>query len=149
MDIDLYGDPRVRQAVWNNIAVSETGCWLWMKYLNEDGYGRGYAVAGGRLTMAHWITFEALVRRVNYPSEELDHKCRVRNCVRPSHLEAVPHKVNRARQAAVITHCKYGHEFTVENTSYQTFPSGRKQRHCLACRKRRNSKKSVDVQVDM
>lgn len=132
-----YGDPRVRQAVWKNIHPEpNTGCWLWSGYINEDGYGRGYPVAGGRLVMAHWITFESMVRPVRYPDEELDHLCVTRACVNPAHLEAVPHRVNRDRQAKSITHCKYGHEFTPENTTR----TRNGNRACLPCRRRRNSR---------
>jgi DNA (cytosine-5)-methyltransferase 1 len=45
---------------------------------------------------------------------ELDHLCRVRNCVNPAHLEPVDKKTNLARgtrrgRNSGKTHCKYGH----------------------------------------
>jgi hypothetical protein len=50
------------------------------------------------------------------PGLEIDHLCRVRNCVNPAHLEAVTRGENVRRQMAVITHCPQGHEYTTANT---------------------------------
>lgn len=35
------------------------------------------------------------------------------------------------------THCKYGHEFTPENTIFRTSPNGRPARRCRECRRSR------------
>jgi hypothetical protein len=40
---------------------------------------------------------------------ELDHICRVRNCVNPDHLEPVTHAENMRRSSNWRTHCKRGH----------------------------------------
>lgn len=39
----------------------------------------------------------------------------------------------------VKSHCKWGHEFTPENTNVYTSPKGVTTRQCLACRKRKNN----------
>ena len=64
---------------------------------------------------------------------ELDHLCRVRECVNPQHLEAVTHHENMLRsREATKTHCKHGHEFTPENT--YTYQRGVGiQRCCKTC----------------
>jgi len=40
------------------------------------------------------------------------------------------------------THCKWGHEFTSENTRHYTFPNGSKARFCRACKRDSNRKVS-------
>lgn len=80
---------------------------------------------------AHVFVYETLVGPV--PDElELDHTCRVRACVRPSHLEPVTHAENmeRARPAE----CKRGHLMVHSNVYVR--PDNRK-RMCLTCRQLR------------
>jgi len=114
------GSVELPQHFWNKVEFEpNSGCWLWNGYTNHDGYGR--VSIRGRLQMAHRATFGEV------PADmELDHKCRVRSCCNPDHLEAVPHKVNVRRgllsQANSLrkvgrTHCKHGHEYTEANTS--------------------------------
>jgi len=76
----------------------DTPCWIWQRYLQPDGYGRCVVNddRGRRSTGAHVMTWE----RKNGPVPEgleLDHLCRVRNCVNPDHLEPVTRTVNQRR----------------------------------------------------
>jgi hypothetical protein len=65
----------------------------------------------------------------------LDHLCKVRNCVRPSHLEAVTPRENVMRSDGVAslnarkTHCKRGHPFSGRNLYVR--PNG--ERACRKC----------------
>ncbi len=63
---------------------------------------------------------------------EIDHLCRVRNCINPEHLEAVTQRENFLRGIAVKTHCKRGHEYSAENTRVY-----HRARHCRLCDKLR------------
>lgn len=129
----VWGDPRIREVIWRNIHPEpNTGCWLWSGYINEDGYGRGYPIAGGRLVFAHRITFEFLVS-VLAKGMELDHLCRNRACCNPNHLEAVTHRENIRRAADRITHCPQGHEYLRANTGYQHHKTGWVGRYCKTC----------------
>ena len=64
----------------------------------------------------------------------IDHLCRVKACVNPSHLEAVTLRTNilrgenTAAKNARKTHCHRGHPFNEENT-YRV-PGGRACRQC-------------------
>jgi hypothetical protein len=72
-----------------------TPCWRWQGYRDRQGYGQ-IKLAG----KAQWITrvvFQLCKRRLR-EGEEVDHRCRTRDCWRPDHLRARPAQVNRADQ---------------------------------------------------
>ena len=134
--------PRPRKRIpmevrfWSHVAKTD-GCWLWTGTLNWAGYGRFVpsGTPGDKAEMAHRVAYELLVGPVP-EGTELDHLCRVRNCVRTDHLEAVPHKVNidRGQWGPVLlsqrTHCSHGHEYTAANTRIS---AKRGYRECRAC----------------
>lgn len=104
-------------------------CWEYQGYIDPNGYGRfGY---NGKSGYAHIFGYESH-HGPTPVGMELDHLCRNRRCANPAHLEPVTHRENCARspihpffnadvRAAVLipklrkTHCKRGHELTVEN----------------------------------
>ena len=87
-------------------------CWLWTDGQDSKGYGRFKVETKGR--KAHVVGYELLVGPTPNGLEP-DHLCRVRHCVRPSHLEWVTHKVNVLRgegkmaRLARQTECLNGH----------------------------------------
>ena len=103
------------EAFWGRVNKTET-CWLWTGTINDQGYG-----ISRRHFRAHRIAYELLVGPIP-DGLQLDHLCRVRNCVNPDHLEPVTARTNTRRgvgfaaQRAAQTHCKREHEFTEENT---------------------------------
>ena len=116
-----------------------SGCWLWTASLDGKGYGQ---IMCGRnnLKRAHRLVYESL-RGAIPAGLDLDHKCRVRSCVNPDHLEPVTRAENLRRgignRAALQakTHCKNGHEYSVKNTRWYC-PPGREnfpQRICRIC----------------
>jgi hypothetical protein len=73
-----------------------TGCWLWGLTITRNGYGQIRANRRDGTVLAH----RALYERQNGPIPEgldLDHLCRVRHCVNPSHLEPVTRSENNLR----------------------------------------------------
>lgn len=80
------------------VDFTSTECWLWTGALSRKGYGHISAPGrrGGTLQV-HVVVYEFLYGPVP-EGLELDHLCHVRNCVRPSHLEAVTHAVNLRRR---------------------------------------------------
>lgn len=107
-------------------------CWLWTAHKSDKGYGR-FRI-GRPYVAAHRWAYERSIGPVP-DGLVLDHLCRVRHCVRPSHLEPVTSRENTMRgetiaaRHATKTHCDNGHEYTPENTRIST--GGR--RFCRAC----------------
>jgi hypothetical protein len=105
-------------------------CWLWTGSLDRKGYGT-WTRANKLKVRAHRFAYQLVVGTIP-DGLDLDHLCRVRNCVNPAHLEPVTRKENLRRGISgngSKTHCKRGHEFTPENT-YKTANG----RGCVACR---------------
>ena len=112
-------------------------CWVWANaYLNESGYGQ-FGLTGRKLILAHKWAWE----QENDPVPdglELDHLCRNRACVRPSHLEAVPHAVNTQRglngdlkpETPLREVCANGHPMTPGNRYLRKDGTGKK----IGCR---------------
>ena len=127
--------------------VREAGeCWLWTGYRNPRGYG--HFMIQKRPRQAHRVSYEHFRESIP-PGMQIDHLCRVPQCVNPWHLEVVTPAVNAARSYwspesrkrhsqwlttrpvsedtranisighARRTHCIHGHEFTPDNTYFK------------------------------
>lgn len=119
--------------------VAPSGHWVWIATTSSQGYGimaRKYA---------HRLSYEFYVGPIP-EGLVIDHLCRVRNCVNPAHLQPVTQgtNVNRGasgrslaatnrKRAKARTHCPHGHEYTKENTKYETKRTGSIQRRCITC----------------
>lgn len=109
-----------------------TGCWLWTGACLPSGYGQVFF--RGRRRNAHRASYEHFKGELP-EGTEVHHRCNVRCCVNPDHLEAVSHRENirvsdtLMGQNARKTHCKRGHLLDEANT-YIT-PSG--TRFCRQC----------------
>ena len=97
-------------------------CWLYDGCIDRNGYGRA---TGGRV---HRLTYEA----IRGPIPEglvIDHLCNVKHCYNPFHMRCVTQGDNARRTPRPrVTHCWRGHEYTDENSYWN---SGR--RYCRAC----------------
>lgn len=115
--------------------IDSNGCWLWNGYRNKAGYGQ--FTVNGVARNAHRVFWELLGNEVDF-TKQLDHLCRVRNCVNPKHLEQVTAKQNTLRGLTVPalnnlkTHCANGHELTPDNVY---IVKKKYQRVCVTCRR--------------
>jgi hypothetical protein len=108
---------------------AETGCWLWQASLTNNGYGRV------RVDKCEWKAhrYSFAVHRGPIPEGlDLDHLCRVRNCVNPDHLEPVTRAENLRRghfPNSAKVECPQGHPYSGENLRMNS--KGR--RECVTC----------------
>lgn len=103
---------------WSKVEKTET-CWLWLPPTNHAGYGIFWPTNKKRF-MAHRWAYETFVGPVP-EGLDLDHLCRVRQCVNPAHLEPVTRRENtlRGNSPSVVIRrrgtCDRGHELTADN----------------------------------
>lgn len=119
--------------------ITERGCWEFVGFINQDGYGQIWNSETKRMEGAHRFMFRK--HRGPIPGgKELDHVvCDNRPCCNPWHVEPVTHKVNTLRgqgkmaKQARQTHCKRGHLLAGENLlpPRQRSASHRECRTCM------------------
>jgi hypothetical protein len=111
--------------------VTDGGCWLWTGPMFWNGYGHISEATFGT-TLAHRAFYEA--HRGHIEERDLDHLCRVRQCVNPDHLEAVTHAVNiqRGVEARSSGMCARGHDQTQPDARWTEPSTGRS--YCRKCK---------------
>lgn len=72
-----------------------TDCWLWARR-STTAAGYGQLWSGETNQYAHRLSWSFSGGQVPV-GYELDHRCKIRNCVNPSHLQAIPRRENRAQ----------------------------------------------------
>ena len=86
----------------------QTPCWIWKKFINTAGYGNvGYL---GDQTQAHILSYRAFNRMTAIESNlVVRHKCMMKACCNPEHLELGTRKENsqdRKRDGTVVRNSK-------------------------------------------
>lgn len=151
-NVAKYRDLAARAGTWSRMVNStdfsgDDGCWNWKSTTNDNGYGIFTHHEMGRV-LAHRLALHVAGKPV--PEHlTVDHLCRNRKCVNPSHLEMVPVAVNVLRGEsqgginARKTHCKHGHKFTPGNTyiGKSRTNTGTPTRTCRTCTLQRAAKK--------
>lgn len=125
---------------WARVAGRENpdGCWIWTGSHNPHGYG--HVKRDGRNVTVHRYVYTMLVGPTP-EGTQLDHLCRVRDCVNPRHLEPVTSRQNTLRSPIAIPAlnaqkeaCPQGHPYSEENLVLYTHPiEGRTRRRCRQC----------------
>lgn len=124
------------------------GCWVYTGARNQNDYGAVSFKSYGT-SVAHRLSYTRCVGPIP-EGLQLDHLCRVRPCVRPSHLEPVTMLENISRgfvgwinnPNALKSHCKHGHPFDGENTAIEVY-RGKTQRRCRTCDSSRQKAKAA------
>jgi len=112
-------------------------CLIWLGACTRNGYGK-IGIGGRTLVLHRWI-WE--VYHGPIPGKlQVNHLCRVRNCIEVRHMELVTSGENTKKGALPFVNrlralmqavCKRGHEFTPINTG-RTAKGGR---YCKACKR--------------
>lgn len=123
----------------NSVRDTKTGCLRWTGGHVPRGYGLVWDSGARKSRAVHRVAHEVWVGPIP-ESHDVDHVadrgCRYRDCIEPTHLEAVTHRENLLRGETVSgvnarkTHCSNNHEFTEENTMIQ-----HGKRRCRECRR--------------
>ena len=81
---------KLPERFWDYVDKTET-CWLWTGVPNSRGYG--LVSLNGKRWYVHRAILEATAGPLP-PGAIVDHKCRVKLCVRPDHLQVVDTRLN-------------------------------------------------------
>lgn len=135
--VDKNGPDGIHSQTGKNLGP----CWLWTGAMAGPGSEKyGHAHFGDGMERCHILTYEAEHGPVP-AGLVVDHLCRTRRCVRPSHLEAVTQRENLVRGVGIIaiaakkTQCVNGHELVGMNL---VIDEGK--RRCNECRRERRKR---------
>ena len=129
---------RVAQRAAENIERQPDGCWISKYSIASHGYSQiGWQDAGERhVVLGHraaWVFANGQVPL----GMTIDHTCKVRRCVNPTHLRLLPNYENARRvdgEDWAMGFCKRGHA----NSHLKEYPrDGRMSRECSICRSER------------
>ena len=119
------------ERLWLKVQKTDS-CWLWTGGTNNYGYGLFWH--NKKMRLAHRVAYETINGFIP-EGMQIDHLCRVRQCVNPSHLEVVTSKVNTSSGKGLAsinakkTHCPQGHSYSGDNL----FLDNRGFRNCREC----------------
>lgn len=142
----LVRDPVDR--FWKRVEKTDS-CWLWRGAIVHNGYGVMHVTLDGLNTSvrAHRFSYELHVGAIP-EGLTLDHLCRVRACVNPSHLEPVTMAENNRRAYEDYVpkpRCIRGHLRT------PVYKDGKPKFICTTCRRdhlrRRRAEKRAALQT--
>lgn len=107
-------------------------CWLWEGSMANSGYGQ--VEVGTRDSRQVWLGHRLAFYLANgYLPENVHHRCHVKACVNPNHLEALTAAEHTQEHNPPKSECVNGHSFDDPANVYVRKDTGMRQ--CLACRR--------------
>jgi hypothetical protein len=114
-----------------------SGCWLWTASVSPSGYAK-FGITRSVSVEAHAWAYRRF--RGDVPRGwDVHHKCEVKCCVNPNHLQAIEKATHReitdtpCSRNKKKSHCLNGHPFDEKNTHYDK-NGGRSCRACHSIR---------------
>ena len=88
--------PTIAERFWSKVNRSggRDACWLWQAGLGTGGYGQ--FAPEHKSVLAHRVAYELTIGPIP-EGQTLDHRCRTKICMNPTHLEIVTRAENRRR----------------------------------------------------
>ena len=137
LDYEVCAD-FIQRAYWKDRTAQspDSDCLLWIGSKTTGGYGMVWM--NSVKYMAHRISWVAANCRDIPPGLDIDHLCRVRNCVFSDHLEPVSRRVNLLRGESHVvdqitrTHCPKDHLLDGENLVEHQLKNGKRTCHICA-----------------
>jgi hypothetical protein len=133
---------------WSKVDMNPHHCWEWLASTHKGKWPYGQFWYEGKMRKAHRVAY--LLTHQDCPDDlVVRHTCDNPICVNPDHLilgtvaDNNKDTMDRGRFVhpnSLKTHCKRGHEFTIENT-YIDARNGRQCRQCLRMHWRKAGKK--------
>lgn len=117
-------------------------CWLWTAARSDTGYG-SFGV-GGKVVNAHRFAYELWIGPIP-EGMQIDHLCRVRRCVNPTHLQVVTQAENirRGESPSARLHragvCSRGHALVGPDADVYVRKEGKPM--CRRCTRERRAAK--------
>lgn len=124
-----FGSPRLPATYWARVVRGPRGCWLWTGPVDREGYPTSITIDTRRQSPFRHA-YIALIGPIP-PKLTLDHTCRVRRCVKPSHADPCTGGENAARAKRRVKACPSGHRYTKANTIM--VGPGKSRRGCRTC----------------
>lgn len=150
--------PNSEHIFWQKVdkGKSPNDCWEWMGTKKTSGYGN-FALRGvqgaSKYVLAHRHSYEQVTGKKIPPGMHIDHLCRNRSCVNPSHLEPVTpgenvrRGMNKNMVAARLGVCTKGHRVEGDNAYLYRQSNGTLGVRCKTCiralSKRRKQKREA------
>ena len=108
----------MKAVIHDRFIINENSCWIWSGSLSSEGYG--LLNISGKREYAHRVAYQLFVGPIYTSWLEIDHLCKNRACINPSHLELVTSRENsmRGNHPLFSLHrnrkCKKGHDLNIE-----------------------------------
>jgi HNH endonuclease len=146
--------PAIKRIMERVIPEPNSGCLIWLGYLDKDGYGKVVDKTKRHSAfMVHRVMYEHFIGSIPH-GLTINHKCRVRCCCNPDHLEPMENVQNVMIGESIFaknarkTECKRGHPLSGNNLVI--YRKGERQcRTCInmasriKCRNRRLKRSNV------
>lgn len=114
---------------WSKVVVTP-GCWLWTGAKTGKGHGKFWVK--GKSYLVHRLSWDDYYPNNKVPPEiPLDHKCRVKNCINPTHLQFSTNKLNHQNREANqnSTTCIRGVSFKRRQRKFEVYATVNGKRH--------------------